>query len=51
MAVLMKSLSDLKTAIDEDRVVAIWGTATQAFAIVQDRDAEPHVVEMWRVTP
>ncbi len=49
--ILNKTMMELKTAIDEGLVVLNWGTATNVFAIVQNRSLKEHRLEMWKVTP
>jgi hypothetical protein len=51
MPVLTKTLAELTTAIQEGRVIALWGTALIAYAIVMNRSATVHTAEMWSVTP
>lgn len=49
--ILNKTMEELKEAIDSGAVVALWGTATNAWAIVQNTTLVVHRLEMWKVTP
>ncbi len=46
-----KSMEELKEAIDDGMIVAMWGTALNVFAVVQDTSLKEHRLEMWKVTP
>ena len=54
MPVLVKTMADLLTAIQEGWIVfKWWGTATTAYAIVLPKDVsrDGGILEIWSVTP
>ncbi len=51
LLILVKNMKELKAAIDNGLIVLIWGTATNVFAIVQNRSLKEHALEIWKVTP
>lgn len=50
MPVLTKTMADLTLALRDGRVLALWGTATIAYAIVRLGNASSGDAEMWSVT-
>lgn len=51
MAVLVRTLAQFTTALQNRDILATWGTGAIIYAVYMNRDVTPHTTEMWSVTP